>query len=308
MPLLMRWLLVALAIVGFTAFPAPAKAQEPLGCDQRLALAGYMPPVTPEVIFIGVRGSGESPKLVNGLGRRSVLLYRALQNDPKYRSRIVCTSALLGSYQAQSMPALNAPATQWKTFVNEMMGSADALATPLAAMAHKFPHARFIISGFSKGAAVAQLGVQKAIHEDPTIAARIDSLVSISSPLAPNGIVSLAQRIASTPLRLAALKTVIAALSNLHKVIPDQCVIAGCHSLKKMSQSLDKSQKSLVTTLDAVARSQRTISHTQQVPTVNVCQSGDIICAPLAAKALPSLSIHNNWYQDHQEWVRSWFR
>lgn len=299
----MRWLLIALAILGFVTFPSAAKAEEPLGCDQRLALDGYRPARTPEVIFIGVRGSGESPKLVDGLGRRSVLLYRSLKDSPKYKGRIVCTSALLGTYQAQAMPQLNSPSDQWTTFIDEMMGSADALATPLLKMAKKFPNATFIISGFSKGAAVAQLGVERAVEQNPELASRIESLVLISSPLASNGLVSIAQRFASTPLRLAVIKTAIAVLSSAHKLIPDNCLLLGCRSVKAMSQQLDRHRSSLVATLQAVMNRKMT-SRNQTLPITSVCKSGDIICSPLSAHTWPSLAIHNDWYQNHTEWLR----
>lgn len=298
----MRWLLIALAILGFVTFPSAAKAEEPLGCDQRLALDGYQPARAPEVIFIGVRGSGESPKLVEGLGRRSVLLYRSLKDSPQYKGRIVCTSALLGTYQAQAMPELKSPAGQWTTFVDEMMGSADALATPLLKMAAKFPDATFIISGFSKGAAVAELGVERAIEQDPSLASRIESLVLISSPLASNGIVSIAQRFASTPLRLALIKSAIAVLSSVHKVIPDHCLLVACHSVKAMSQHLDRYRSSLVASLQAVV-DHKMASRNETLPITAVCKAGDVICSPLSGNSLPSLAIHNDWYQNHTGWI-----
>ena len=303
----MRWLAIFLLIAGLCGFVTPAQAEESLGCDQRLALDGYLPVTTPQVIFIGVRGSGESPKLVEGLGRRSVLLYRALKSDPKYSNKIVCTSALLGTYQAQSMPTLDASTKQWTTFINDMMGSANALATPLLKMAKKFPNATFIISGFSKGAAVAQLGVQQAIAQDPSLTQRIDALVLISSPLTPNGIVSLTQKLASTPLRAASIKTAIRLLSFVHKMIPSRCLIPGCTSLKRISQTLDQRQDTVIRTFEAVTLTQhpsmQAIART--IPVFSICKAGDIICAPIADKAAPSLSIHNQWYQYHQEWVQS---
>lgn len=306
------------------------------GCENRLAEPGYRPARSPERIFIGVRGSGESPRHLDGLGTRSAALLARLREQSLYGPGMACTAAVLTAYEARGIPRLDDPTRQWRTFVDDMLGNADALAVPLTELSRKYPRARFVISGFSKGAVIAQLGVAKAVQEDPDLARRIDALVLVSSPLADTtdprirvpgdvnwvqpraGVVTVASSVVSTEGRAIAVRLALGFISRIHGWIPRQCVLPGCQSLKRISLEVDRRRPPVETMLDSIVQAHRAgaLSRSNSVqalrrvgvPVTTVCYTGDAVCAPIGRRGGSpwfSSATHSRKYSEDRRWAQA---
>jgi hypothetical protein len=325
---------LALAL-SFVSGATPAQADDgKLHCDNNLAQTGYQPEQSPERIFIGVRGSGESATYLYGLGKRSAALFEELRKSPRYADRLECTAAVLETYQARGLPKLDDSFGTWSGFVDDMFTNADALADPLLAMATKYPRARFVVSGFSKGAVVAQLGVAKAVQTNPDLARRLDALVLISSPLADTtdprlrmtgdtnwqqprtGVITMATNIARTEQRTLAVRAVMALASNLHRLIPEVCLMPGCQSLKRISVEVAKRRPPVEAMLGSIIQAQRAGALSQSnsvqqlrrsgVRVISVCYTGDAVCAPIGRKDKSSwfnMRLHSDKYSSNADWA-----
>jgi hypothetical protein len=326
---------VAGVVLALLTGSVPAHADDgKLHCDNQLAQAGHKPGRNPERIFIGVRGSGESATYLYGLGKRSAALFEELRKAPGYADRLQCTAAVLETYQARGVPTLDESFGTWSGFVDDMFTNADALADPLLVMAAKYPRARFVVSGFSKGAVVAQLGVAKAVQTNPDLARRLDALVLISSPLADvtdprlhmsgdsnwqeprTGVITLASSIARTEQRTLAVRALMALAGNVHKIIPDACLMPGCQSLKRISLEVAKRRPPVEAMLESILRAQRAGALSQSnsvtqlrrsgVRVISVCYTGDAVCAPIGRKDKSTwfnMRLHSDKYSSNADWA-----
>jgi hypothetical protein len=326
---------IAAMAVSLMVGVGPAQADDgKLHCDNNLAQRGYQPDRSPERIFIGVRGSGESATYLYGLGKRSAALFEELRKTPGYADRLACTAAVLETYQAHGVPRLDDSLGTWRGFVDDMFTNADALAEPLLVMAEKFPRARFVVSGFSKGAVVAQLGVAKAVQINPDLARRLDALVLISSPLADTtdprlsvsgdsnwqqpraGAITMASNIARTERRTLAVRAAMALASNVHRLIPDACLMPGCQSLKRISLEVAKRRPPVEAMLGSILQAQRAGALSQSnsvkqlrrsgVRVISVCYTGDAVCAPIGRRDDSpwfSMTLHSDKYSSDSDWI-----
>ncbi|KUL24389.1 cutinase family protein [Actinoplanes awajinensis] len=322
---------VGLAVLAAVlTVPTAASAAPANPCDNNLGLGKAA--TAPAYVFLGVRGSGEPSIDADGrMGTRVLKAYRGFADDPHYQGKIACTGSL-HRYKAMPVPTFGAGFDQWNEYLREVTTNYQILQTQLRRLTGKYPDTKFIVSGYSQGAAVAHMAVSELVRTTPALKTRFEGLALIADPLADDtdyrqpttsdgwngparsGTLTIANRMADGTVGGAAWYTALTALGKIHRVLPDQLcdAVTTCEKLQQQSRLTEKYQDTLtgmrtVVTASPIGRTSTGRQLTALgIPTASICYVGDVVCSPIGTwKSGVVLRQKFRYWPDWTTWGRT---